>query len=129
MGEPQETTVVLDASQICDLTYTRPRINDFTLDENLPTPHYYYVSTSPEVGLGSLAILPLELLQRILSQLDLCTLMDFQRVNQLALQSVASIPQYKAINTHANDALRGILTIKTGRWITCETLYAITVHF
>ena len=117
MEEPHETTVVLDASQICDLTYTHPLINDFTLDENLPTPHYYYVSTSPEVGLGSLDILPLELLQRILFQLDLCTLTGFRRVNQLALQSVASIPQYKAINTHANDALRGILSIKTGRWI------------
>jgi hypothetical protein len=67
MEEQQETTVVLDASQICDLTYTRPRINDFTLDENLPTPNYYHISTSPEVGLGSLDILRLELLQRILS--------------------------------------------------------------
>jgi hypothetical protein len=125
MEEQQETTVVLDASQICDLTYTRRRINDFTLDENLPTPHYCHISRSPEVGLGSLDILPLELLQRILSQLDLCTLTDFRRVNQLALQSVASIPEYKAINTHANNALRGILSIKTARWITCETLYAI----
>jgi len=115
----------LNASQFSDLTYPRLRIKDFTLDENLPTPPDYYIYTSPEVGLGSLGILPLELLQRILSQLDLRTLTDIRRVNHLALQFVASIPQYKAINTHASDALRGILSIETGRWITCETLYAI----
>ena len=115
----------LNASQFSDLTYPRLRIKDFTLDENLPTPPDYYIYTSPEVGLGSLGILPLELLQRILSQLDLRTLTDIRRVNHLALQFVASIPQYKAINTHASDALRGILSIETGRWITCETLYTM----
>jgi hypothetical protein len=125
MEEQQETTVVIDASQFCDLTYPHLRINDFTLDENLQTPPHYHISTSPEIGLGSLDILPLELFQRILSQLDLRTLTDFRRINKLALQFVASIPQYKAISTHANDALRGVLSIETGLWITCETLYAI----
>lgn len=112
-------------AQFRDFTYKSVPIKDYSLDENLPTqPNCYVCTSSPKVGLGSLDTLPLEILHNILPQLDLLTLTDFRRVNQRALQLVASLPQFKAINSHARDALRGILSIETGRWITCEDLYA-----
>jgi hypothetical protein len=113
--------------QLRDLTYPRLNLNDHTLDGNLPSP-----KSQPEserlhlphrTSVGVLDALPLELLQEILSQIDLQTLTDFQRVNRGAAKLVNSLPQLKAINTHAPNALRGILSIKTGRWITCATLY------
>jgi hypothetical protein len=59
----------------------------------------------------------------ILQQLDLRTLTDFRLVNRRATELVLSLPQYSAITTHALNALRGILSIETGRWVTCSALY------
>ncbi|KAF2136590.1 uncharacterized protein K452DRAFT_237240, partial [Aplosporella prunicola CBS 121167] len=55
--------------------------------------------------------------------LDLRTLTDFRCVNQRAMQVVDSIFPYNAIIKHVRNALRGILSIETGRWITCEALF------
>jgi hypothetical protein len=110
-----------------DLTYPRLNLNDDTLDDNLPSPNSQpepgCLRLPPRANVGVLDALPPELLQEILSQLDLRTLTDFTRVNRRALELVNSLPQYKAINTHALNALRGILSIETGRWITYTTLY------
>jgi hypothetical protein len=110
-----------------DLTYPRLNLNDHTLDDNLPSPksqpRIECLRLPPRTNLGVLDALPPELLQEILSQLDLRTLTDFRRINRRAIELVNSLPQYKAINTHALNALRGILSIETGRWITCRTLY------
>ncbi|KAL7927972.1 hypothetical protein ACQKWADRAFT_278365 [Trichoderma austrokoningii] len=115
------------APQFHDLTYPRLNLNDHTLDENLPVlqsrPDASRLRPPPNTGAGALDALPLELVVKILSQLDLRTLVDFRRVNRRALELVDSHPEYKAVITHANNALRGILGIKTGRWITCSTLY------
>src|SRR5690606_30564988 len=73
-------------------------------------------------NIGALSALPPELLEYILCQLDLCTLTDFRRVNRRATALVEFLPQYRAI-THARNAPRGILSIKTGSWITCGALY------
>lgn len=109
------------------LTFPRLNLKDNTLDDNdlvrrCPLDNDHACNT-PQQDLGALDALPLELLQVLLAQLDLRTLTDFRRVNQRALQVVDSIPGYKAITTHAPNALRGILSIGTGRWITCETLH------
>ncbi|KAI1770009.1 hypothetical protein F4818DRAFT_450600 [Hypoxylon cercidicola] len=110
-----------------DLTYPRLNLNDHTLDHNLPSPKPQPESgclrPPPTTNVGVLTALPPELLQEILSQLDLCSLMHFRQVNRSAVDLVNSLTQYKAINTHAPNALRGILSIETGRWITCRTLY------
>lgn len=44
-------------------------------------------------------------------------------MDQRALQLVDLLPQYHAIGTHAHSALQGILSIDTGRYITCDTLF------
>jgi len=113
--------------QFDELTFPLLRLKDNTLDENnlvsgcpLDKSRVY---NTPQQDLGALQVLPLELLQVLLFQLDLRTLMDFRWVNHRALQVVDSIPEYKEITTHALNALRGILCIGTGRWITCEALY------
>ena len=117
----------LSKSQLQDLTYPCPRLRDFTLDDRLPAlgcpPDNGYIRKPPRVDLGALDILPLELLQGLLSQLDLCTLTQFRRVNRRAIEVVASIPQYKAVTTHARNVLLGMLSIQTGQHISCETVY------
>lgn len=106
-----------------DLTYPRPRVNENTLDDNLPAFGSPPLYGAPTVGVGGLDALPLELLHETISQLDLRALTDFRRVNRRAAELVDSLPPYQAIVRHAQNALRGILALGTGRWITCETLY------
>jgi hypothetical protein len=110
-----------------NLTYPHPNIRDFTLDDILSAsgfpPENGPAFKLSKTNLGTVDVFPLEFLQMVLSQLDLRTLTDFRRVNQLAMEIVDSLLQYKAITTYAPNALRGILSIETGRWISCDTLY------
>ena len=114
-------------ARLADLTYPHPRIRDYTLDDNLPASirpaNHARLGSAPTANLGDLGVLPLELLQALLAQLDLRSLSDFRLVNRRAAEVVGSIPQYKVVTTHAPNVLRGILSIRTGRWITCEMLY------
>lgn len=109
------------------LIWTHLKIRDFTLDDNLPDsqcqPDNDHIPNPPKAYLGALDTLPLELLCGILQQLDLRTFTDFQHVNRRAMSLVESFPQYKAIRKHACNALRGIIHVGAGRWITCEMLY------
>lgn len=109
------------------LTYHRPNLRDFTLDENLSPslfpPENNPAYKLPKANLGALDVFPLEFLQMVLSRLDIRTLTNFRRVNQLAMEVLDSILQYKAVATYAHNALRGILSLETGQWISCETLY------
>lgn len=77
----------------------------------------------PEYALGSFERLPLEIMNMVLVELDLRTLTDFRRVNQRAMQVVDSIPQYKVIAKHALVTLRGIISIGSGTFISCQDLY------
>lgn len=115
------------------LALPRLRLNDHTLEENLPSPpaqaenggRQPHPGRAPSaMNLGALDALPLELLQIILSQLDIRTLTGFQIVNRRAAELVSSLPKYSAINRYFRTAIRAILSIHTGRWITCEALYA-----
>ena len=108
------------------LTYPEVRIKDFTLDVNLPKLQYNdHIPITPNAhrDLGTLNTLPLELLHEIIHKLDIRTLTDLRHVNRRAMWLVESDPQYKTIRKHAFNALRGILCIETGRWITCEMLF------
>lgn len=82
---------------------TYPRIKNFTVDDNLPAvgfpPDNGHVRKSVNVDFGALDMLPLELLQATLSQLDLYTLKESRRVNQRAREIAQSIPQYKEVTT------------------------------
>lgn len=108
-----------------ELTYVYPRIKDHTLDDigtlcALDNGHHY---PTPTYTLAVLDQLPLEIVYMILIRSGIRSLTDFRRVNHRAMQTVDSIPQYKAIVTHVSVSLRGILTIGSGCLITCQDLY------
>ena len=62
----------------------------------------------PQANLGELDRLPLEIMQTILSHLDVYTLMSFESVNGLAARVAVSVPVYAIVKKHASDAVRGI---------------------
>lgn len=105
----------------------RMRLDDHTLDEELPAafPWYNQGRFHPPAtcDIGTLDMLPTELLDEILLQLDLFILTNFRRVNRRGDEVVNALPQYRAIATHAPNALIGPLRIGTGGWITCKDLY------
>jgi hypothetical protein len=108
------------------LTFPFINLKDNTLDENLAPAcplDNGHVFENPRNDLGLLDRLPLELLHIVLAQLDISTLTDLRRLNRRALQVVDKIPQYQVIVTHAQNVLQAILSIETGRWITCQVLY------
>jgi hypothetical protein len=114
-------------SQLDALTYPSAQPQEFTLDDNLPTPKLLLIDSPdrkpPEFDLGALGLLPTELLQGLLPQLDLCSLTQFRRVNRRATEVVESLLQYRAIATHASNVLQGALKTGAGKWISCETVY------
>jgi hypothetical protein len=118
---------LLSKTQLDKLTYLFPRFQEFTLDDNLPTPKFLPSDgpdrKPPEFDLGALERLPTELLQGLLPELDLCSLMQFRCVNRRAIEIVESIPQYKAIATYVSNVLQGAVRIGTAKWISCETVY------
>ncbi|SPN98450.1 uncharacterized protein DNG_01494 [Cephalotrichum gorgonifer] len=100
-----------------------------TLGDNLPrscsgpkTISQLAWSSTPS-SIGGLEVLPLDLIQEVLAQLDITTLLDFRRVNKQALALVESLPHYRAITTHAPSALHAIFRIQTGRSIAVQTLF------
>jgi hypothetical protein len=112
-------------SQLKRLTW-RFDVPNTSLSDNLPPgrfPASYNKYRRPRTDLGTLGLLPLELLHMSISQLDIQTLADFRRVSQRAMQVVDSIPLFKKIVTRAPLVLRAILNIGVGQWITCEELY------
>lgn len=121
----QEQAVI--PSEFHNLIYPRLSLKDHTLDENLPRfqseRDRNRLRSPPKTCAGALEALPHEMIVKILSQLDLRTLADFRCVNRRALELVDALPEYKAIVTHARNALRGIVSIETGRWITLSVLY------
>jgi hypothetical protein len=118
---------LLSKSQLDKLTYQPSQVLDLTLDDNLPTPKFLSSDgpdlKPPEFDLGALDRLPTELLQGLLPQLDLCSLMRFRRINRRAIEIVEFIPQYRTIATCASNVLQGALRTGAGKWISCETVY------
>ncbi|KAF2207767.1 hypothetical protein CERZMDRAFT_50397 [Cercospora zeae-maydis SCOH1-5] len=109
------------------LVYPYPNLKDYTLDENelertcpLDLGRYY---VDPQYDLGTLDGLPLEVLDDVLVQLDLRSLMDFRAVNQRAMRAVDAIPQFRTIVKHSASSLRGILSIEAASDSTCQDLY------
>lgn len=114
-------------SQLYHDAYASLRLNDHTLSHNLPPlrpkSENGPTNTPPANSFGALGALPVELLNMILTEIDLGALVDFRCVDRRAAELVDHVPSYKAVTLHAPHALRGILSIETGRWITCRTLY------
>lgn len=100
---------------------------DFILDDNLPNPRTpsdeRCIPPASEAHLGTLDLLPLELLHDIVAQLDVHNLTAFGHANRRALEIVESLPLYKTITKHASNIIRGVQAIEAGRGMMLETLY------
>ena len=104
-----------------------------TLDANLPSfddwrrtfPRRVFLARTgpPTVGLGSLDKLPLEILNCILSSLDISAIDQFKATNRRSLEVVDAHPQFRIINRQAYDTLLGLRAIKTKHMITVQTLF------
>jgi F-box associated protein len=103
------------------------RIVEFTLDDNLspiPAQTVNAVERDPPLyDVGIIDSLPVELVHEVLKEADLQCLINFRRVNRQAAELVESLPEYKLIMSHAQNAL--VASIRTGCAIsiTCQMLY------
>jgi len=117
----------LSETKLETLTYSHTNMKDYTLDDNELDEHCPLDigrhNLDPACNLGSLDLLPPELLNAVLSQLDLQSLTNFRRVNQQAMGLVNSVPHYQTVVKHASAALRGMLSIGTAKLKTCQDLY------
>lgn len=120
-------SVTLDSPIVEGLTYRRPNLKDFTLDDNDLTRtcpldnHRHHID--PKNDLGVLDTLPLELLSSILVQIDLRSLTDFRRINNRSMQVVDSVTEYQSIQRHTPDSLRSILSVGLGSHISAQALF------
>ena len=113
----------MEFEELPPLTYSQLNLNDYTLDKNLPQFQSQRPRFPPRDAAGFFETLPLELLYEILVHLDIRSLTNFKYVNRRAAELVESQPHYKTIVKYAQNAVRGILCVQTGTWITCEILY------
>ncbi|KAK5116506.1 hypothetical protein LTR62_008055 [Meristemomyces frigidus] len=109
------------------LTYPRINLQYFTLDENglaksCPLDNGRH-SQACRTNLGSLELLPLELISQVLSQLDLVTLAAFRRLNARSMQIVDSMPSYRTIIRECPGVLRGLYSIQYGSQVLVEQLW------
>ena len=80
----------MEFEEVRTLTYFRPNVQDWTLDENLPRYPSQELRLPAHANLGMLEPLPLELLHETLLQLDVRSLMNFRYVNRRAVDIVDS---------------------------------------
>ncbi|KEY73448.1 hypothetical protein S7711_11089 [Stachybotrys chartarum IBT 7711] len=98
------------------VTYLEVRLNDHTLDDNLPlvpspSPSRDFSRPRrplPTASLGVLDTLPIELLRDILVQLDVRTLADFRSINGRAVELVDSLPH----DGHSGNPFRFVAIVR-----------------
>jgi hypothetical protein len=73
--------------------------------------------------LGSMSVLPIEIVQEICLRLDLRSLTRIKVVNRQMSNMVAGIPQYQNVTSQSLTILRGLLSVEIGGRITCQMLY------
>ncbi|KAF2193436.1 hypothetical protein K469DRAFT_550632, partial [Zopfia rhizophila CBS 207.26] len=73
--------------------------------------------------LGNLDMLPLEIINEIISSLSISSLDQLKATNRRAFEVVNAHPQFKTINRQAHDVLRGLRAIKTADRITLQALF------
>ncbi len=76
-----------------------------------------------EHALGSLSVLPVEMLSAVCLHLDIQALCRLRQVSRLARHVVAGLPEYHAVTTHAKQALVAILRTGIGPSITLAQLH------
>ncbi|GKZ34216.1 hypothetical protein AbraIFM66950_004401 [Aspergillus brasiliensis] len=100
---------------------TDPKIHDPIRDVLTQTTNIIILDSS----LGSLDVFPLEIVYEICLYLDIQSLFRFHRVNRRARQLASASRYYKAVVTHAVEAV--YITLRTGiaSWYTISDLYAV----
>lgn len=93
---------------------------DNTYDGRFPAPHPNDTRSSL---IGTLGVLPLELLTAILLNLDLQSLTVLRRVSRRSRHAVDTLPQYQSIRTHGPELLRAALSLKLSNSTTLSKLY------
>lgn len=106
------------------------------LDERLPdlkTPHHSSIRQTLaatktkikrlNVGLGVLDRLPPEILDSIISSLDISAVDQFKGVNRRGFEIVDTHTQFSVLNSQAHGTLRAIRVIKIGHTITVQALF------
>ena len=122
----------------CDPTSVVKFLNELAQPKNvpgttinvnaLPVPFLVYSPWKPgafgnsRTGLGNLKF-PAEILQKVLSELDVITLYGFRSVNRLALQTVDAIPAFSRLSAAAPDVLRAIVATRISNFASINTLY------
>lgn len=112
------------ADEVRRFTWNPPPNTNGTLDQLLVArPSQQRSNRPPSVaGAGALDTLPPELLEPILSQLDLRSLTECRLVNRRVAELVENLPSHKIITTHGRYAFRGAFAIKVADLITCDRL-------
>ena len=75
--------------------------------------------------IGHLEKLPMELKHLVMSQLDISSLFCFRRTNNAARRLVDSMPQYRAMCTHAPNAYRALLHTRLASRVTMTDFYQL----
>jgi hypothetical protein len=106
-----------------ELSYRQLNLDDHTLDKNLPEYATPFHRKPAERNAGVLDTLSLELLQLILAQLDLRSVLNVRYVNRRCADLVDSLPELRTIARYGQNALRGSLAINTTVTISVEKLH------
>ncbi|KAF5589359.1 hypothetical protein FPCIR_6805 [Fusarium pseudocircinatum] len=119
-----------DAATILDVcTYHR---RDFDLVLIRSRPHDNQVvresiekpfTTAPTVKLGALDLLPNELLNIILRNLDLLSYFRFRHVNRRSRVLASGLREYKAVVRHGIEGFRGMLRTRLATYFTFDDMY------
>jgi hypothetical protein len=109
--------------------YREPRewprvLNHQDLEDHCPLDQGSH-QKAPNFDLGSLSRLPIEVLHLIFALLDLRTLTDVRRISRAAMQLVSSTTPYRFITRDSMTALRAILSVEAGDYISCRHLFLL----
>lgn len=109
----------------CVVTYRRPKIPDKMLEDNLPEPkvEFGYLPAPHDGELGTLSCLPPHVMDNILEELDLKTLIRFRRVNRRAVEAVHDLRRFRLALKHAYPTIRGALCIGAAKHFTFRNLW------
>ncbi|KAJ5325214.1 uncharacterized protein N7506_008316 [Penicillium brevicompactum] len=79
----------------------------------------------PNVGLGSLDRLPVELVHQTLLHLDISSLIKLRQTNLRAREMVNSLPGYQAVVSHGINLCRAVLQTGLASRVTLSSFYDI----
>lgn len=103
-----------------DLVLIRSRPHETqVIQESIEKPF----TTTPTVKLGALDILPNELLNIILRNLDLSSYFRFRHVNRRSRILASELQEYKAVVIHGIEGFRGMLRARLATYFTFEDMY------